>query len=890
MAMAARPDIPAQDGYGSVPHPTDPTQLSKGYGVGSGSRPASYVASSDYNAAHGALEPSHLAHPTRFHEELDNNNDDYNQRNSTVMDGSSAGGLHRSDSHSSHAQSVSLSRGGTLRKKGSLSKRASLRRSGSRKSLRAGSVRSLHLGDKEKYGVDGADNMNSPFFVPIPTNGSPTDVLANRFQAWRKVLKDLIVFFKDLQKSHETRSKLFLSASNIVNNASLPPTFLESGGLADATEILRDYHKQGLAEAARAKEIDNEVVLQLTGLRSDLQQKTKEIKSLSGDFKNTVDKEVEGTRKAVRNLQEALGLVDLDPAATSGKGDPFIVRLHVDRQIEKQIEEENYLHRAFLNLESSGRELESIVVGEIQKAYNAYANILKREAEQALDTAEKLRAGPVSMPRDHEWNSFIANEDQLVDPKTPIRSVESISYPGKDHPAAAEVRSGMLERKSKYLKSYTPGWYVLSPTHLHEFKSPDRVSWQTPVMSLYLPEQKLGSHSQPGSTSHKFMLKGRQTGAMHRGHAWVFRAESHETMMAWYEDIENLIEKTGEARNAFVRRHMRSLSGGSWRASSISSDGAMEEDEADRTPYSAESVMMNQEAPETESQGPRPQPGGRFGSDVQIDRHINEPLSPSSGESLADRAPWAAAAGVPLSHASQPPQGQEYYEDRVDYGQQERMLPNGTSGQSGPVRPERHSSYYGDWIGPVAATTTSSPTRNNEQLQQRPATAYQYHQLLDEHPDLARQRSNNSSVPVATSPSINARDMSYEPQANRYESASTVPTTTNVTSRSNNTAQTSLDAAAGVAPAAVVAGTHRDLKRQDSERSRRDTSSSPGPTSTLASSATSPLSSNGIIYASMNPQLQQQQQDATRPSATSKDSATSLELRIPGRYPPAATA
>lgn len=187
--MAARPDIPAQDGYGSVPHPTDPTHLSKGYGVGSGSRPASYVASSDYNAAHGALEPSHLAHPTRFHEELDNNNDDYSQRNSTVMDGSSAGGLQRSDSHSSHAQSVSLSRGGTLRKKGSLSKRASLRRSGSRKSLRAGSVRSLHLGDKEKYGVDGADNMNSPFFVPIPTNGSPTDVLANRFQGmWLVIL------------------------------------------------------------------------------------------------------------------------------------------------------------------------------------------------------------------------------------------------------------------------------------------------------------------------------------------------------------------------------------------------------------------------------------------------------------------------------------------------------------------------------------------------------------------------------------------------------------------------------------------------------------------------------------------------------------------------------
>lgn len=98
--------------------------------------------------------------------------------------------------------------------------------------------------------------------------------------------------------------------------------------------------------------------------------------------------------------------------------------------------------------------------------------------------------------------------------------------------------------------------YVLSPTHLHEFRSADSIAYQTPVMSLYLPEQKLGSHSQPTSSSYKFMLKGRQTGSMHRGHAWVFRAESYDTMRAWFDDIANLINKTGEARNAFVmRRH-----------------------------------------------------------------------------------------------------------------------------------------------------------------------------------------------------------------------------------------------------------------------------------------------------------------------------------------------
>lgn len=163
--------------------------------------------------------------------------------------------------------------------------------------------------------------------------------------AWRKVLKDLIIFFKEVQKSYETRSKLFLSASNIMQNTSLPPTFLKSGGLSDATDILRDFHRQGYLEANKAAEVESEVVNQLMGLRNDLQKKTKEIRGLSGDFRNSVEKEVDATRKTVRHLHEALGLVDTDPSATSGRGDPFIVRLGVDRQIEKQIEEENYLHR-----------------------------------------------------------------------------------------------------------------------------------------------------------------------------------------------------------------------------------------------------------------------------------------------------------------------------------------------------------------------------------------------------------------------------------------------------------------------------------------------------------------------------------------------------------------
>lgn len=145
-------------------------------------------------------------------------------------------------------------------------------------------------------------------------------------------------------------------------------------------------------------------------------------------------------------------------------------------------------------------------------------------------------------------------------------------------------------------------------------------------MSLYLLDQKLGSHSQTGASSNKFSLKGRQTGAMHRGHSWVFRAESYDTMMAWYDDIKNLTEKTGAAKTAFVRQHARSVSGGSHRVPSISSDG-MAEDEADTQPYAANATSMRHD---TQTPPPkRPSPGGRFPSDVNLQRNLTAPLSPS---------------------------------------------------------------------------------------------------------------------------------------------------------------------------------------------------------------------------------------------------------------------
>jgi hypothetical protein len=87
------------------------------------------------------------------------------------------GAINRSASNASTAayKDTTPSRSGTLKKRASLKRKSSLGRSGSRRSTIAGSIGGA--------GTPGArDDYNSALATPIPTHGSPTDVLANRFQ------------------------------------------------------------------------------------------------------------------------------------------------------------------------------------------------------------------------------------------------------------------------------------------------------------------------------------------------------------------------------------------------------------------------------------------------------------------------------------------------------------------------------------------------------------------------------------------------------------------------------------------------------------------------------------------------------------------------------------
>jgi hypothetical protein len=179
--MASQPS----DGYNGVPTPNDPAHLSRGYGANShlnpdgtdfATTPSAPVESSPLSQSLNRYDSERLG---RFEE-----NFDARTRGSSVLgDGEhvparSASRASTLAHGASGGASGTPSRSGTLKKRASVKRSGSLKRSGSKRSVRAGSIKGIEFAEEDGTGV----KHNSVFYTPVPTSGSPTDILANRFQ------------------------------------------------------------------------------------------------------------------------------------------------------------------------------------------------------------------------------------------------------------------------------------------------------------------------------------------------------------------------------------------------------------------------------------------------------------------------------------------------------------------------------------------------------------------------------------------------------------------------------------------------------------------------------------------------------------------------------------
>lgn len=468
---------------------------------------------------------------------------------------------------------------------------------------------------------------SDPLAITIPTNADPPGILAARFNSWRIIISALSHYLKETVSVNEevTRqqirlnhaisfpfltqglngefyqplripsqneqpqqsSSIFHSSSsskdhddfNDKNEIELTKKFflpLGSGSVQDLPTILYQYHSNAaLLAQSTVKELNTTIIPRLEDLKRDLLVKIKEIKSLQSDFKNQVNKYQAETSRLLSSYIRAVELASQDSAQQDPKNDPYIIKFALDRSIRRQLTEENYLHEAFINIQTSGKELEKVVYIELQTALTVYAKLLGQQAQNVFDALiSKLDSTILTKEPSIEWDSYVEKDrNNFIDMDLPMRRSSEIKYKYQLNPLTYEIRSGWLDRKTKILKSYQRFWYVLTPSYLHEFKSSDRRKDPLPERSLLLSEISVTEHSRRDDKSpnsfHRFVIAyGQSSGLLHKAHKWVFRAESYDLMMAWYNDLKKATQLPSAVARASIaaerkQKSRRSLVGSS---------------------------------------------------------------------------------------------------------------------------------------------------------------------------------------------------------------------------------------------------------------------------------------------------------------------------------------
>ncbi|KAH8979560.1 hypothetical protein EDB92DRAFT_1903971 [Lactarius akahatsu] len=400
-----------------------------------------------------------------------------------------------------------------------------------------------------------------------PHDLRPSDVLIERFVAWKAIVKQLVAYFEGIADIENNTAKEmtklaaviqvpFRSANQFLGEGGLQDVYY---GIRDKTRVIADQH------ANLGRTIDGSIVQHLQKLRVEIKAHIKNVQNDTGRLATSVAKERELSSRLVADLTNDISTFKNTPLQVTAKTDPYVANIAVVRQLHKQVNEENALQKSIIIMQQNSAHFEEGIVRAIQSAWQTFDEWQSRMSASVQDTWRSLGAHMASIPADQEWISFSARSDHLLDPETPLRNPETINYPSKEDPSVIPVHTGYLERKKRFTRTYRESYFVLTPSgFLHEYSSSDPAQAATPLFSLFLPLCTLGPAAGSSAKSHKFHIEGRKdgagsikTGSLRIGrpgqHAWSFRARSHEDMMEWWNDVRMLCARYLVASDALER-------------------------------------------------------------------------------------------------------------------------------------------------------------------------------------------------------------------------------------------------------------------------------------------------------------------------------------------------
>ncbi len=390
------------------------------------------------------------------------------------------------------------------------------------------------------------NNTDADDAIPEEDSSETTKLFHERLQAWKHACGYLEDYIKATEKMYEHNSKEYEKVLKTVNSPLKEGHHFhqQNGGIAGLFENIRS-NTQGLANSHNetAKTLKGSVLPMFERLHNEIKNKTKELTKSAGKGSKAVDKARQASQKQIEQLGTHSAGFDSRGGNVKAADDPYILQRQVYHKLSKQVQEENNNRDDMIAVQNNFSSFEAHVIQTMQQGLQQFTQVTTNQAENSRSMYGDMSATASRVPPNFEWDGFVQrNNNVLIDPNAPKRSVENISFANQNHPSTQPLIAGSLERKGTMLKKYDAGYYVVTPSkYLHEFKSDDDFSKDpSPENSLYLPDCLIGAVD-----GTKFNVKGKDAskGALSKmsmSHEYRFAAHTPEDARKWHDIITSV--------------------------------------------------------------------------------------------------------------------------------------------------------------------------------------------------------------------------------------------------------------------------------------------------------------------------------------------------------------
>lgn len=393
--------------------------------------------------------------------------------------------------------------------------------------------------------------------IPEEDNSELTQLFNERLTAWKHACAYLEDYVTATERLNHNSSKEYERVLKPVSHPLKEGEHFEQslGGIAGMFDNIRS-NTQGLSNshAETAKTLKGSVLPIFERLHTEIKNKAKELTKGAGKGSKLVEKARQTSQKHIELLGQQTAAFDSSGGHIKAHEDPYTLQRQVYHRLSKQVQEENNNREDLLSVQNNFNQFETHVVQTFQQGISQFNQVLTNQANQTQLMYNDMAQTTQKMPPDFEWNGFLKRYNNiLIDPHSPKRSVEAITFSNQDHRSTQPLIAGSLERKSKMLKRYDPGFFVVTPAKfLHEFRTDDDFAKEPhPEASLYLPDCVIGAVD-----GQKFNIKGKNAGGfaskMSMSHEYAFKAHTTADAQKWHQILSGVAGGTTEERPGSV--------------------------------------------------------------------------------------------------------------------------------------------------------------------------------------------------------------------------------------------------------------------------------------------------------------------------------------------------